>query len=248
MFILFLIFIAAIVTSIISSSFGFFGGTLLLGILKELVPLAVLIPIHGVAQLSSNFFRATMLLPHISFSLTIPFLMGAAIASFLAAEVLLSLPPAALNFTIGFFILWSTWFMPNLKKTVPSKFFFNDRIIFFFLGIILTFLSVFIGATGPLLGPFLLNTKLTKEQMIATQASAQIFTHLFKVIAFYQIGIRLGEYSTMIARLVAGVFIGTFLGTKLLKSFSENTFRMVLKIILTVLALRMIFVGIGIFN
>jgi uncharacterized membrane protein YfcA len=47
---------------------------------------------------------------------------------------------------------------------------------------IASFLSLFVGATGPLTALFFLNSELDKDSFVPTKAACQIPIHLFKVI------------------------------------------------------------------
>ena len=53
------------VTSLMTATLGIGGGVLLLVIMAQLVPIAALIPVHGLVQLGSNANRAIMTRQHI---------------------------------------------------------------------------------------------------------------------------------------------------------------------------------------
>ena len=62
-----------------------------------------------------------------------------------------------------------------------------------------------------------------------------------KPVAFATIGINLLEYSRELIGLILGAAAGTFVGTRLLKRISDNRFRVILNVVLTILAIRMIY-------
>lgn len=72
--------------------------------------------------------------------------------------------------------------MPKLKlKTkIPGK--------FFILGILGSFISLVMGATGPLIAPFFLQEKLDRLQIVATKAACQLVGHGFKLVTFIWMG------------------------------------------------------------
>ena len=65
--------------------------------------------------------------------------------------------------------------------------------------------------------------------------------HGLKVVAFTAIGINLIDYANELIGLIIGASIGTYVGTRLLKRISDDRFKMALNIVLTFLAMRMIY-------
>ena len=61
------------------------------------------------------------------------------------------------------------------------------------------------------------------------------------MVAFTAIGVNLIEYSHELIGLVLGAATGTFVGTKILKKISDDRFKMLLNVVLTILAVRMIY-------
>ena len=134
---------------------------------------------------------------------------------------------------IGIYILW---FLYLRKKKSANK--FN----FFSIGIIGGLTSIFIGAVGPLIAPFFLNDKLTKENIIANKAACQIITHIGKIPLFiYFFDLNYFKHATLLIPLMLAVYIGTHLGKKLLGYIPERTFKMIFKISLTIIAIKLIF-------
>jgi len=64
--------------------------------------------------------------------------------------------------------------------------------------------------------------------------------HLLKVIAFGLLGVALVEWLPLIAAMIVSGFIGTVSGTKLLEKMPEHLFQIVLKILLTLIALDLL--------
>ena len=52
-------------TSMLSASMGIGGGTILLAVMAQVVPVKAIIPVHGMVQLGSNVGRALVLLPNV---------------------------------------------------------------------------------------------------------------------------------------------------------------------------------------
>ena len=59
-------------------------------------------------------------------------------------------------------------------------------------------------------------------------------------------GIAIGVYAPLMASMIASMVLATWLGRKVLDRVPEKQFRVVLKIILTLLALRLLWVAAGV--
>ena len=108
------------------------------------------------------------------------------------------------------------------------------------LGFFATFLGVFVSATGSLLAPFLASHTPNRYKMVATMGALMTVTHIAKLAAFGFIGFAIGSYLPLMAAMIAAGAVGNWLGEVALHRTSEQRFRLVLQIILTLLALRLI--------
>ncbi|MGB3612977.1 MAG: sulfite exporter TauE/SafE family protein, partial [Elainellaceae cyanobacterium] len=81
-------------------------------------------------------------------------------------------------------------------------------------------LSGLIGSMGPILAPFYLNYGLTKEELLATQATNRAAVHLIKMLAYTYLGIL--TLPTLGLGVLVGVsaFPGNLLGQKMLERIS----------------------------
>ena len=68
--------------------------------------------------------------------------------------------------------------------------------------------------------------------------------HVVKLVAFGLLGVGFGSYVPLIAAMIVTSFIGTWLGRITLDRIPERLFRMVFQVILTVLALRLIWIAV----
>lgn len=224
---------AAFLTATLSGFLGMGGGILLLTIMAAYFPPAVLIPLHGAVQLVSNSVRLAINWRHVAWTILLPMTAGSIVGVILGSRLVLKLPDAGYQLAMGVFILLMTW-LPKFKSApaVPGK--------FFWLGGISTALSLIVGATGPLLAPFFLKEGLKKETIIATKAGGQAVTHLLKVGVFSLLGVQLVEHAALFAGMVVAVTVGTACGKLLLGRVSERLFIILFKVLITVLAGRMV--------
>ena len=96
---------------------------------------------------------------------------------------------------------------------------------FFPLGLIVSFLSGLIGATGPIHNPFMINYGITKEYLIGTKAVNSLSMQITKLIAYGFFGILTIEilgYGIMIG---IGAVIGIYLAKNHLQKIDINQFR-----------------------
>jgi uncharacterized membrane protein YfcA len=230
----------AVLTSIVSGIMGMAGGMLLLAVMLLRLEPAVAIPVHGIVQMVSNGSRAFFLRRHVRWQavwrFAWPLLPGGALGIWLLAYV----PASGSRIAIGGFVLASTWLKAffaigkgdGATRALPLG------------GALVGFFSTLVGATGPLLGPFVLALELGSQGTIATLAACQIFQHASKVALFGLRGFDLGGYLLPSALLCIAAIAGSAIGTRLLDHIPEKHFKFIIKLVLTALALHQLYVGI----
>ena len=237
---------AAFLTSSISAVLGMGGGIILLGIMAIIIPEGfMVIALHGIIQLVSNTTRTYVFRNHLKWDLIKRFLFGATLGLGLSALLIYSiictldlesgnkLKVDFLKPLIGIFILWYLFLKgPKKEKTLS----------FFWVGGISGISSVFIGATGPLIAPFFLSYNLTKENIIANKAACQVISHVGKIPIFIILfNVNYIAELNVLFPLILAVFIGTNVGKRLLSFIPENTFRILFKSALFLIAIKLIF-------
>lgn len=222
------------VGSLITASLGLGGGLLVLATMTLALPPAVLIPLHGVVQLGSNGFRALLMRREILFSIIPAFTTGSLIGAAIGGQAFVALETWVLQAVLGVFVLYVTW-APGFRrnKLGPGK--------FFGLGVFGGFLTMFVGGTGPLVAPFVSAACERRQQMVATHAALMTFQHSFKVVAFGFMGFAFGSYIPLLVGLLAFGVLGTYGGRMVLNRLPEQLFRTILRIFLTLLAIRLLY-------
>jgi uncharacterized membrane protein YfcA len=223
-------------TSFVSASMGIGGGLLLLIIMANIMPLAALIPVHGLVQLGSNVNRMVMTRQHIQMSIVGYFAIGAVIAALVASFVIVQLPLSLIELAIGIFVLAMVWGIKPQKRDLPKPL----RIL---AGSVTTFLSMFIGATGPLVAAIIHSQRADKHQIVATFSTCMSMQHGLKMLVFGVVGFAFLPWLPLVIAMIVSGAIGTWIGLKLLNRFSANTFEWAFKGIITVLALRTLYSG-----
>ena len=230
--------VIAFFTSALTGALGLGGGLALLAAMSVLFPPTAVVPVHGVAQLGSNmsrffFLRQSALWPIVGW-----FTGGALLGSFLGASVVIALPEAILRVGVGAFILFALWGPKPRSMEAGGR-------AFFFGGAISSFLTMFFGATGPIVATILSVAQLDRMQTVSTHAACLVVQHSLKTIAFGAIGFAFAAWAPLILAIVLSGFAGSYLGTRLLKRLPEESFKRAFKITLTVIAVYLM--GVSLF-
>ncbi len=223
----------ACLTSMITASLGAGGGVMLLAVMAQVLPAQVIVPVHGVVQLGSNLGRAAMAWRHIDWKVIAAFLPGALAGAGLGALVLVSLPAKLLYLCIAGFILYLSW-GPKLPKLVLGP--AGTALA----GAVTTFITLFAGATGPLVAAFIKQIHSDRFRTVATFAAAMSLQHSLKAVVFQGAGFDLAPWLGLMAAMIAAGALGTWIGLKLLKRIGDTHFHRLFDIVLTLLALRLI--------
>lgn len=223
--------VVAVFTAALSGVIGMGGGMTLVGVMTALLPPAAVVPVHGVVQLASNFTRTLALLRHVSwplFGLYAPFLVvGTLAAGAVWAGVSLAWFRPGIGAFLLVFLVWR-----RLKPELRSP----PRWVYPPLGVVVGFLGIFVGATGPFIAPFFQRDDLEKEAVIATKAAVQAVGHLLKVPVFLFVGFDFLAYTPLLLALVAATVVGTLIGRAILHRLSRRIFNVVFEGTLALIA------------
>lgn len=223
----------AFITSTIAGVVGIGGGMMLIAILPSFLPLNALIPVHGLTQMSSNISRAFFGYKEVQYQVIPKFLIGSFLGIALFASILSFISLEYVPLFIGVYILLSLW---------SEK--FNEKIkryeSYFLAGFFQTGLSIVVGATGPLTMTLLLKDFKDKDKVVATGAALMSITHILKVFVFIYFGFVFFDYIGILIFMIIGAVLGSFVGTKLRNRIDGKKFELILKLLLSVLAIKLI--------
>lgn len=220
-------------TSTIAGVVGLGGGMILIAILPSFLPLNALIPVHGLTQMSSNFSRAVFGYKDVQYEVIPKFLFGSIVGIAIFASVLFLISLEYVPLFIGTYILLSLWskrFNEKIKKYES----------YFLAGFFQTGLSIVVGATGPLTMTLLLKDYEDKHKVVATGAALMSITHTLKVFVFMFFGFVFFDYLGILIAMIIGAILGSYTGTKLRNKIDGKKFVMVLKVLLSLLAIKVI--------
>ncbi|MFT7144318.1 MAG: putative membrane protein YfcA [bacterium] len=107
-------------TSFLTAIAGIGGGVMLLAVMVTVYPPSIVIPVHGVVQMGSNFFRMGLMRHFIERSIVVPFAIGSCLGAFIGAQFVVALDEVALKFILAMFILYLVW-GPPFKRVHLSR-------------------------------------------------------------------------------------------------------------------------------
>lgn len=222
--------IGSLFTSAITAAFGLGGGIAMMALLAGALPLAVVVPVHGVIQLGSNSGRAIVQRRHIVWRIVLWLGVGAVFGAWIGGYAVAGLPDRPLKLALALFVLWSVWGAKPKFQRLPAY-------AIGVAGVASAAVSMVFGATGPLVAALL--NPLIKDRfgLVATHAASMVLQHLLKIAVFGLLGFDFLPWLPLIAAMVATGFIGTLAGTHLLRRMPETMFRIGFKTVMTLLAL-----------
>jgi len=141
------------------------------------------------------------------------------LGALVGGQFVINLPADLLRGILGLFILITVWVPGSITTLASNK-------ALFLGGALSTFLTMFMGATGPFVLAVMRAFNLNRLNLVATSA-----------------GFAYAPYALLIILMVCSGFIGTIIGKKLLISLDEQQFQYWFNIILSVLALRLLWMA-----
>ena len=227
--------ILSFLTSLLTSIFSVGGGLIMLVALAQYFTPGTLIPLHGAIQLSNNLSRTFVYREFYQWELIKNILIASIFGGLSGILLFGSVPEQFLIWLIAGTILFFTWApLDNFILSIMR----ND----WFCGFISGFAGVFIGANGPLVTAYMRTKNLSPEVLVANHGAVMIFQHSLKIILFiYFFSFSLLEYLLFIVALAVAGYAGALLGKKLISYISYERFNIFLKLLLSALALILLF-------
>ncbi|MDN3555813.1 sulfite exporter TauE/SafE family protein [Halomonas maura] len=231
-----LLILLSVLTSAFTAALGAGGGVLMIMALAQVMPAAALIPVHGMVQLGSNVGRMAMTWRHVDRVTLLAFLPGVALGALAAAWLLIRLPAGVLELCIAAFVLFTCW-GPGLPRRALGR---AGTLV---VGAVTTLLSSLVGASGPVVAAFIKQRQSGRLAKVATFSACMMAQHLTKAFVFGVAGFVFHDWLALILAMVGAGFVGTWLGLRLLHRLSEHRFDRLFRAALTLLSLRLAWLG-----
>lgn len=211
------------------------GALIVLAITSTVLPIQAIVPIHSTLLIGSTATRVLFFWEHIDWRIAGPFLVGSLFGALIGARVYIELPEALIATAISALMFVALW----LPKVTWRP---RIRHPWAIVGFIHTLISTLF-AYGALLHSVILHTDLKRQQVVGTMAGGLTGMGIFKIAGYVFYGFDYSPYLVTIAAAVAVSFLGTAVGKKLGSRLSEDKFRLIYRVLITITALRLLYVG-----
>ena len=224
-------FLAAVANAVFSAG----GALIVLAATSTVLPINAIVPIHSTLLIGSTASRVLFFWEHINWKIAGPFLAGSLFGALIGARIYVELPEAIIATAISLLMLVALW-LPNVSWRP------RIRHPWAIVGFFHTFISTLF-AYGALLHAIILHTGLQRRQIIGTMAGGLTGMGIFKITGYVLVGFDYSPYYALIALALLASFVGTIVGKRLGEFLPESTFRLVFRVLVTVTALRLLYVG-----
>lgn len=170
--------LAFLSTAFLAGVFGMAGGMILMGVLLIYLPVPEAMMLHGVAQMTSNFWRGFLWRGYVEWAIVARYVLGLLAAAIVFSWIVFVPDRAIVLIVLGL--------IPLLAMSVPEKLApkVDQRGGSEIAGFFSTSIQLISGVSGPLLDLFFVRTKLDRRRVVASKAVCQTITHLAKLLYF----------------------------------------------------------------
>jgi uncharacterized membrane protein YfcA len=218
-----------------NAAFSAGGAMIVLAVTSTVLPVAAIVPIHSTLLIGSTSTRALIFRREIDWKIAGPFLIGSLFAVAIGSRIYVELPETIIATAISVVMLIAIW-LPEISWR-PKL-----RHPWALVGFIHSLLSTLF-AYGALLHAIILHTGLKRRQIVGTMAASLTGMSIFKISGYSINGFDYTPYFEIIAYSIAAAFLGTWVGKMVIDRISEGLFRTVFRALVTVTAVRLLYVG-----
>ncbi|MCL5426606.1 MAG: sulfite exporter TauE/SafE family protein [Gammaproteobacteria bacterium] len=226
----------SLVTAWINSAMGIGGSALLIMSMAQIMPPAAVIPVHGMVQLGANSSRFMFIWRDVDYKRLLAVIPGILLGAFMAGWLLVQLPSGMLELLIASFMIYMCW-GPSLPAR--SVGYLGSMV----MGAFTTFLSSFVGAAGSIVAAYLKHISPERMVRVATHSAIMSLQHLTKAFIFGFAGFVFIDWLALMFAMIAVGFVGTWAGLKVLKKLTNTKFDFIMKLLLTLLSIRLLWVA-----
>lgn len=180
--------ILAFFTSFLTAIAGLGGGVLLIAVMVLYMPPQDAIPIHGMVQLYSNCSRALFLRKNIHWRYCKEYVIGGVFGAVFGVFFEPTINYDSFMLILAIFILVVTWLpLKSLMSYIPGG--------FISAGCLQVYLSLFVGAGGPLSSALLIKEDINHKAYVGTNAVLTSVMHFLKILVFIFLGFSFYPYT-----------------------------------------------------
>lgn len=233
-----LLFVLGIAAFILSTVSGGGGSLVLVPILNWLLGVSNTAPVLNLGTFIGRPSRLIIFWKHIQWKVCLYYAPAAIVGAWLGAWFFNNFKIEWLQILVGLFLISTVWQYKFGKKEKS----FKMRFWYFIpLGLLVSVLGTIIGALGPVLNPFYLNSGLDKEDLIATKTANSFLMGLSQIGSYTFFGLLNGQLWIYGLALGLGATLGNIIGKKFLADMKSSTFRKLLITLMVVSGVLLIY-------
>lgn len=221
--------------AVCNAAFSVGGALIILAVTSFVLPVGAIVPIHSTLLIGSTSSRTLFFWRDIDWTIAAPFLAGSVIAVAIGSRLYVELPETIIATAISFVMLFAIW-LPEIRWRPKLE---HPWAI---VGFIHSFLSTLF-AYGALFHAIILHTGLKKRQIVATMAASLTGMSILKITGYSLNGFDYTPYLRTIIVAIAAAILGTWIGKMIVDRISEYVFRAAFRSLVTLTALRLLYVG-----
>lgn len=217
-----LLFVFGIAAFILSTISGGGGALVLVPVLNWTIGVSNTAPVLNLGTFIGRPARLFIFWKYINWKICLYYAPSAICGAFLGAWLFSNFKVPWLQILVGLFLISTVWQYRFGKKerSFEMKFWY-----FIPLGVLVSVMGTIIGALGPVLNPFYLNSGLDKENLIATKTANSFLMGLSQIGSYTFFGLLHEQLWAYGIALGLGATFGNIIGKKFLSSMKSSTFR-----------------------
>ena len=225
-------FVAALVNAAVATG----GVYIMLAASSAVLPLVAAIPMQAALAAPSLLARIVTFWPHIHWRIFAMFAPAATVGVLIGAQVFIALDEGVISVALGVLLLLLVWGVPKgVSLTLPHP--------FMYVGGLHGFFGTLFGV-GLFLQPAMLRTQLNRLQITGTLAACIMALEVVKAGGYAAFGFDFTAYMPHILAGAAASIVGNAAGHRLGAHVSEERFRLVFKLIVTLVGIRLLIKGV----
>ena len=207
------------VVSLLVSAFGPTGG-LQLAIVAAMVPPPLTIPLHAWISSTSALFRTASLWNRIAWRYLSVFAGLTVVGSIVGVSATTKMDARLLEVFVGVAIVSSAIRIFRKQKVRTPNWLSSPALAALSTG----FLTIFVGATGPLLFTLMAPRFQDRQELMATHSACLSLQHLSKLALFGSIGVVVFQYPILLGATTLASASGTWLGNRILPRVHDRLY------------------------
>jgi uncharacterized membrane protein YfcA len=221
-----------LITSLISGVLSMAGGMILMGIFSFFLSVPAAMALHGVAQTVSNGSRIWRHRKHIRWNVLIPYSVGSFLILLLFIITALVPQKGVIFILIGSFPFIALLVPRHINLDMERK-------------LVVTTAQMLAGASSPILDVFYVSSKLTRYEILGTQAITQTLGHVIKLgyYAFF-LTLSIDLPGWIFPAVIVGAIMGNWIGKQIIEKINDELFKRIGRY--TIMLIGVVYLGKGV--